>query len=276
MRIISHRLLATGASRHPERTVRRDGRYAPIDFPSQVVLIETSDGYWLFDTGLAPRLSQLRAGLWGRAYNTVVPHRLAPQGSAVQQLDQLGISATDVTRIIVSHFHADHIAGLRDFPNAAIIGHGDGLAEVRSKRGVAAARRALFPSLLPDDVTDRFTDVADLPSATLEWAGWQRTPAWRLTPDDSVVAVALPGHARGQIGLLLGGPNGQFHVADAAWTTRSITHNVRPSRVTKLVHDNWTTYLETLERLHLLSEEGPDLIPCHCSERAEPRIEASL
>lgn len=265
----AQRLLATGSSRHPERTVRRDGGLRPIEFPSNVAVVETSDGYWLFDTGYAPRLDGLKATLWGRAYATIVPFELSSAGAAVDQLEALGVPAVDVTRVIVSHFHADHLAGLRDFPRATIVAHGDGLAEIQAKRGLSAARRALFRSLLPDDLAQRFVDVADLPPAGLDWEGWRDVPAWRLTSDDSVVAVALPGHARGQIGLLLGGPSGTFHVADAAWTTRSITENVRPSRLTRVVHDDWAAYLATLERLHHLHRAGPELIPCHCAESTE-------
>lgn len=41
--------------------------------------------------------------------------------SPVEALQRLGISATAVTHIIVTHFHYDHIGNLREFPNALIL-----------------------------------------------------------------------------------------------------------------------------------------------------------
>ena len=36
------------------------------------------------------------------------------------QLQSFGIKTNDINHIIISHFHADHIGGLQDFPNAKI------------------------------------------------------------------------------------------------------------------------------------------------------------
>lgn len=269
--LISHEVLVTGISRHPERSVQQDGRLAPIDFPISVVLLEMSSGYWLFDTGVGPQMERLKSGLLSRLYPIVVPYRTTAGGSAAAQLRERGIEPGDIERVVVSHFHADHIGGLRDFPNAEIVGHLSGLEQLYEARGVTAARMALFDVLLPDDVGTRFSDICGLPKAEVPWSGWKHVDAWSLTSDDSVIAVSLPGHARGQFGLLVNGPQGTFHVADAAWTTPAITRNLLPSQITRLVHDDWATYGATLGMLHDLSlrsiEERPTIVPCHCAKQ---------
>lgn len=262
--LVDHRVITTGVSRHPARSVDRQAGLAPISFPLSAVLLETTSGYWLLDTGVSSHMDRLRSGLWSRTYHLVVPFSCDDAGSAAQQIDRLGIGRENISRVVVSHFHADHIGGLRDFPNAEIVGSRSGLNQIRSIGGFNSARRALFDTLLPDDIEDRFVDLATFPPVELDWPGWRSTPAWRLSSDDSIVAVDLPGHATGQIGLLLGGPEGVFHVADAAWTTRTIVDNERPSRLTRIVHQDWHAYLGTIDRLHGLVG-GPELVPCHCS-----------
>ena len=269
-KLISHHVLTTGMSRHPERSVHPGGPLAPIDFPISVVLLEMSTGYWIFDTGVGPQMRRLKSGLLSRLYPVVVPFSESPEGSAVEQLRTLGIDPTDIERVILSHFHADHIGGMRDFPSAEIVGHQLGLEQILGEQGVTAARHALFDVLLPDDIGSRFQDVRQMPSRSAEWDGWEDVESWQLSSDDSVVAISLPGHARGQFGLLLNGPLGVFHIADASWTSSAITENTMPSRITRLVHDDWTNYGRTLTRLHDLSSlpkrERPSIVPCHCAQ----------
>ena len=269
--LISHQVLVTGISRHPELSVQKGGRFSPIDFPISVVLLEMSSGYWLFDTGVGPQMQRLKSGVLSRLYPIVVPYRPSVDGSAAHQLRDRGIDPSDVERVVVSHFHADHIGGLRDFPNAEIVGHLDGLEQLFTERGVTAARKALFDVLLPDNVGARFTDVSRLSKAKVPWPGWSAVDAWSLSSDDSVIAVALPGHARGQFGLLLNGPQGTFHVADAAWISPAVERNLMPNPITRLVHDDWATYGATLGMLHDLSlrsaDERPVIVPCHCARQ---------
>lgn len=265
--LISHRTLVTGTSKNPERMVHSNGPLrSMLAFPLSVQLIETSTGYWLFDTGMSDHMRRLQQGFWSRAYKYVVPYDTPPGASAKEQLAQLGIFPNDVSHIVLSHFHVDHIGALRDFPDATIVALSSGLHELQSIRGLNGARRGLFDVLLPDDVANRFDAIEDRPSTRLTWSGWSETNAWSLSSDDSIVAVELPGHATGQVGLLLDGPEGTFHVADAAWTSKAIQDNVAPSQITRLLHRDWDDYLRTLDRLHSLWETGPAIKPCHCHD----------
>ena len=55
----------------------------------------------------------------------------------------------DIDGIIISHFHADHIAGLRDFTDVACVCSGAGWHHVRTLRGLAVLREAFIPGLIP-------------------------------------------------------------------------------------------------------------------------------
>lgn len=265
--LVSHRTLITGTSKNPERAVHHNGPvFSLLRFPISVQLIETSSGYWLFDTGVSDQMRRLQSGVWSRAYKYVVPFEMPAGTSAKDQVIAAGIDLADVTTVVLSHFHVDHIGALRDFPSASILGMPAGLHELQFGGRLNNARRGLFDQVLPDDVNARFRAIDDCRETTLEWPGWSEVRAWSLSDDDSIIAAELPGHATGQIGLLLGGPNGAFHVADAAWTSTAIRDRVRPNHITRLVHRDWHSYLQTLDRLHALWETGPTILPCHCHE----------
>ena len=88
--------------------------------------------------------------------------------------------------------------------------------------------------------------------------------------DGSLVAVPLPGHAFGQIGLKLETERNQevLLAADGAWLSacyRELLEPLLPARA--FIHD-YRQYLRTLHGLRELSLMRPDvaIIPSHCSE----------
>src|SRR5205807_556113 len=78
-------------------------------------------GWLLWDTGYAPRMLEVTRGLPFALYRAATPLHLRPELAALTQLERLGLREHDIRRVLISHFHADHIAGLRDFPGAEYI-----------------------------------------------------------------------------------------------------------------------------------------------------------
>ena len=54
-------------------------------------------------------------------YRRITPLFLRPELAVARQLGAFGLKPPDIRLIFVSHFHADHIAGLRDFPDATYV-----------------------------------------------------------------------------------------------------------------------------------------------------------
>src|SRR5262245_43148648 len=105
-------------------------------------------GVILFDAGYGRSLEQSRSS-HARVYRRVMPFELPETERVAARLAQL--NAAQVDRIFLSHFHPDHIGGLGEVPGAAPILHSrEGLARMRSLRGLARHRSAFFPELLPD------------------------------------------------------------------------------------------------------------------------------
>ena len=116
------RIYNTGYCESFERMAIQGGQFKKIKFPSIYGLIEHPEkGNILFDTGYSDRIKAATKHFPQAIYNWILPPKMDGYLSAVEQLKQLHIDPNDVDYIIVSHFHADHICGLIDFPKATII-----------------------------------------------------------------------------------------------------------------------------------------------------------
>ncbi|MCC7883405.1 MBL fold metallo-hydrolase, partial [Escherichia coli] len=120
-------------------------------FPARAWLLEVGDKRWLWDTGYSSWFEHYTQSGVFRLYRQVTPVYFDPQQALVRQLSATGLAAKDVDAIILSHFHADHIAGLRDFPDVSCICSGEGWRQVRTLRGVTALRQAFVPGLIPEN-----------------------------------------------------------------------------------------------------------------------------
>lgn len=261
--------LRVGHCRGPEAMARQGGRLRLVEFPSYVGALHHPDHGWtLFDTGYSAHFFEATRRLPELLYRSTLPVTLPDEEHLPRQLAALDIDPRDVRRIVVSHFHGDHVGGLLDHPRARIIAGSAGAEHALSLRGVNAVRHAILPALLPDDLRDRFDPVGDF--ARVRVAGME---AWDLLGDRSLLAVDLPGHMPGHLGLLFTSSREQggrqvLLVGDAAWTTRSFTDLKPPSRLAKGIMHDWPTTLRTLGTLHELDAANPDLLilPAHCPD----------
>src|SRR6202043_1176341 len=115
-------MLDTGYCLAWESHVLQGGQHRRIVCHSLVALLRHPEHGWLlWDTGYAPRMLEVTRRLPFRLYRYATPLRLRPDLAVVAQLQQRGLAARDIRRVLISHFHADHIAGLRDFPAAELI-----------------------------------------------------------------------------------------------------------------------------------------------------------
>ncbi len=262
-------VFSTGYCLASEHHVLRGGRRTPIRCHALVALLEhPARGYVLFDTGYSyQRLMDATRAFPYYLYRRAAPFFTTSDESAASILSQrFGVRLEEIQTVIVSHFHPDHLSGLGDFPDARLVASDDGYRKAARLNGFPALIRGVLPDLIPPDFAAR----ADLlPS---EFAGEPLPhlgPTHDLFGDGLLRVVRLPGHARGQIGLLVQVQRGPvLFVADAAYTRRSIRENCSPHPITNLFTEGAKIVQETLLRLHRFAEERPDvcIIPTHCPE----------
>lgn len=274
------RLYVAGSCRHPGWVARRGGGARPVDFPALVALIDHPDrGLMLWDTGYAPRLREHTARLPAALYRWLLPPRCAPEQTAVAQLRREGIAPERVGAVILSHLHPDHVSGVRDFPAARIVASRAALAQAARHAGSRAGSRGgwrqlragVFAGLLPDDLAERALPVQEHPVRAVP--GLDTDPGsgtgYDLVGDGTVVAVPLPGHTPGHLGLLVttAGPR-VLLAGDACWSGRALTHGELPHPLTRLVTDDVSAYRRTIAALARLQRRDPDLlvVPSHCPE----------
>lgn len=259
-------LLDTGYCLAWEHHMIQQGEHRQVACHSIVALLRHPEHGWLlWDTGYAQRMLDVTQHFPYSLYRQATPLHLDPALSVVAQLERWHLKASDIHYILLSHFHADHIAGLRDFPNAELIASEEAYRDVESRRGLRALSRAFLPDLLPTDFTRRATLLTEFTGPWLPALG----KCHDLFGDGSLLLVRLPGHARGQMGLLAQTEHGRLlFAADSCWMRRSIYELRPPSRLTHFFIDDARAMRTTIARLHDFSQSEREvvLVPSHCPE----------
>jgi glyoxylase-like metal-dependent hydrolase (beta-lactamase superfamily II) len=264
-------ILQAGYCACPEHIAIRGGKWSNIHFPAMFALLEHPHlGPMLFDTGYSFAFFRETRSFPNRFYRMLTPVTLNEEQLAVNQLQARGIRPRDITRIFISHFHADHTAALGDFPNASFIYFPSAYAAVAQKSGIAALAHAFIPGLIPANFSERSNPIHPSLAYRLpaEYAPFEQ--GYDLLGDESMIAVELPGHAWGQMGLFVRAETDEiyFFVADAAWLYRSIAFDRPPHPFANLIFSEPRNYLHTLHQLHLFRQNRPDvhIIPSHCAD----------
>ncbi|MFB7437053.1 MBL fold metallo-hydrolase [Streptomyces mirabilis] len=154
-----------------------------------VLLVETAGGLVLVDSGYGLADIADPGRRVGPARHLVRPVLRADE-TAVRQVEKLGFDRTDVRHIVLTHFDADHIGGLSDFPDAQVhVTAAEALGAVhapsrRERIRYQAAQWAHGPKL-----------VEHKPDGE-KWRGFAAARELdAIAP--GIVLVSLPGHTRG-------------------------------------------------------------------------------
>ncbi|WP_299006656.1 MBL fold metallo-hydrolase [uncultured Shewanella sp.] len=266
-------LLKVGHCFHPEAMVMQGHSWKSMQFPAYVGLIKHPTlGYVLFDTGYAKRFIQATQPFPERLYRSLTPMHLCDKEQLVTQLAFRGIDANEIKTIFISHFHADHIAGLMDFSQAEFICSRAALNAINDTSRFKGLLKGYLPKLLPNDFTRRCRFIEDSQPLNLSYHYAPFHLGYDLFNDGSMLAISLPGHAAGHFGLLLEhSQKTAFLIGDACWTQEAYTQGARPNKLAHIIMDDGQAYLNTLEKLSHLYARNKDivLIPSHCKKTIE-------
>lgn len=247
----------------------KGGSWGRINFPATYWLIEHPEaGVGLFDCGYGMKFFEATHSFPYSLYSTVTPVHLSRDQTAIVQLEQNGIGRLDF--IIVSHFHADHIGGLLDFPDVAIYHSRTAWEPLAAAKGFQAVRQGFLPDLIPNDFHLRSKPFEDLPYCPTGYSEFSM--GVDLFADGQLLVIDLDGHARAQKGLLCkkasASGNDVFLVADAAWSRTAIHENRKPNPIAYLAFDSSSAYNRTFDKLVAFAQHHPevDIYTCHGEE----------
>ncbi|GGJ76397.1 MBL fold metallo-hydrolase [Deinococcus aquiradiocola] len=257
--------LSAGHCLNLDALTRLGGHLRVRTYPAGFTLLHhPRHGPVLFDTGYGDAAVHAMSRWPGILYGLVTPVRLGPGERAHERLQALGVPPGDVRHVIVSHLHADHVGGLRDFPHATL--HLDPLAAppLLPLRGLRAVRRAYLPETLPPDFTARTSPLqyGPAPDGLAPF-----TEAADVFGDGSVTALRVPGHAPGMIALvvrhhpdatLTGDGRGLTLLAsDAAWTVQALRDDLGVPRPATLAFWDARQERRSRARLHAWLRDHP-------------------
>lgn len=204
--------------------------------PVPMALVDTGEGYVLFDTGM--NCDGIRdPGVWGPRARTIQP-KLVVEDDVAARLGELGVRPEDVGLVINSHLHWDHCGGNRRFTHCPILVQRAELGFARAPSG--PVQGGYMANHIDVDVSYRPVD------GDAEVAPGVRVLATHgHTPGHQSLAVDLAG---GRVVLC----------ADAAYTYDTLERRLLSGNV-------WdpATTLASIERLRDLQAGGATVLPGH-------------
>jgi N-acyl homoserine lactone hydrolase len=247
-------LIKTGQNISKEFLVFKNGEWLK-DHSSihSAILYKSEKGNILIDTGLGTKAEDqfkdfpfLLRGLF--KFENLNP--------AIQQLKGLKID-----KVLMTHLHWDHTSGLDDFSESEIYTTNEALTYAKS-----------------DDAPSRSFIRKSYSSPLIKWKTFDLTnqsfynfnESLDIFGDKSVIAVPLPGHAKGATGYII--ESKYFFVGDSIWSIKQMDTLMGKNFMASMVVDaDKKTLLETIGKIDELRKAIPNLIivPAHDGEFLE-------
>lgn len=207
-----------------------------VRIPVYSVLVEHDDGLFLFDTGID--LDHM---------NNVLPFELPEQTdeqTIPAQLDRCGFALTDVTAVVNSHLHIDHVGGNQLFKGTSV-------RHLIHERELAQARNHE-----PFEFFGYSDKSWDYEGAAIEtFAGdHELAPGIRL--------LETPGHTVGHCSVLLTGKQPLLFAMDVAYTSAAMEKGIQPG-----FHNNPHDGVLAIARVKdVAAEHGAQILYSHDME----------
>lgn len=244
----------------------RGGANKSIKFQALFGLIQHPEQGWiLYDTGYTKRFYECTKSYPSKIYAKMTKVFVTKEDEIKNQLKHFGLKSTDIKHVIITHFHADHVAGLKDFDEATFYCSRAAFSQYNEISTFWAFSKAILKDLVPEDFEKRLKIIEDYGKLLNDEIFGKK---YDLFGDDSLIIYDLPGHAAGQIGVELKTQKQQyFLIADACWNRKSYEQMLLPPSIVRLFFDSWQDFKDSLHKVNRFHKKFPEItiVPTHCS-----------
>ena len=174
-------------------------------------LIEQGDERILVDTGETADIYQEGYLPKGGLYHKAVQTKIKADEEITVQLNRLGFTPKDVSKIIFTHLHGDHIGGLKHFEHCEVFVSRPEYELATSKKGSGAG---YFPKNWPSWFNPQLIDYSDPAEGAF-------AKSKQLSTDGSILIVPTPGHSIGHQSVIVKGDKYTYFIAG------DLTYNIK-------------------------------------------------
>lgn len=213
------------------------------DLPVSCFLMRHPQGNVLFDTGCHPSVEADGEARWGGLIKFMTPI-LRPGENVIAELAALNLTPDDIDVVVNSHLHCDHCGCNEFFKNATFLVHAKELATVEDPEMEGKGYfRADWDHPMPLEAIEAEKDIFG---------------------DERLVAIPLPGHTPGTMGVLANlDRSGSFLLAADAL---SVHHCLQTDFSPK---NNWNAelFLTSLGEIRRIADGGAEVLCGHDAEQ---------
>lgn len=224
-----------------EKFIAKSGEWKKNKFPANSFLIPLTEGFMLFDTGYPANFEEYKKNFLVNLYSKILPTNISDDTSCYSQLKSKEINIDNIKYVFISHFHPDHIGGLKDFTKQRFLCSKD---EYKNLKGIRKNFAELF---LPNDFESRVVYIEDFEENNI----FPEFKSYKIESD--IWAVCLSGHTEYQYGIY-SKKNNVLIAADAIWSDRAYKNSEYPSPFAMNIMENKTIYKETIDKLKAIYE----------------------
>jgi len=205
-----------------------------IKLPVMSFLIETDEGYILYDTGSNPEAMN---GYWQKTMQEIYPLYQTKEQRLENQLALCGVKPEDIKTVILSHLHLDHAGNLQLFPHADIY-----VPKMDYLNGLAAVH------MNPDPEKHGGYIKGDMERPAKQYH--LVTDEFEIAP--GVEVINMPGHTEALLGLVVHLESGTIILPQDCVYTSEIYGP--PARLSGFMNDS-VAFLKSVEKVRTLQKK---------------------
>lgn len=205
-----------------------------IKLPVMAFLIDTGDGYILYDTGSNPDAMK---GYWQNIMQEIYPLHQTEEERLENQLALCGVKPEEIKTVILSHMHLDHAGNLQLFPHADIY-----VPKADYLNALAAVH------MNPDPETHGGYIKGDLERPVKQYH--LVTEDFEIAP--GIEVLNLPGHTEGLLGLAVHLEGGTIILPQDCIYTSEIYGP--PAKASGLLYDS-VAFFKSIEKVRKLQKK---------------------